>query len=77
MSGKWTTSRPHLRHVRAAVRKHKRIDADVLQVGRFPAEQRLINGALKDLKRAHPTTWASHEMLGSLLKRMRNQELTR
>lgn len=72
---KWTTSRPHLRNVRAAVRKHKRIGADVLQVGRFKAEQRLIDGAFKCFKAAHPETWTDPEMMGSLLKRMRNQEL--
>jgi hypothetical protein len=71
----WTTSTPMLAGVRSSVRKAKRIDHDVLQVGGCPGEQRVIDGALKNLKRDHPTTWASHEMLGSLLKRMRNQQV--
>lgn len=71
----WTKSTPLLCDVRAAVRRHKRIDPEVLKVGRSRAEQRVIDGALKNLQRDHPRRWDRHEMLGSLLKRMRNQRI--
>jgi hypothetical protein len=68
----WTTADPLLVQVRATIRRHKRIDEDVLiEAACNRAELRVIMGAFKDLKHAHPKRWRSREMTGSLLKRIR------
>ena len=72
----WPSRNPMLAQVRAAIRRHKRIDVDVLtEAARNKAELKVILGGLNHLKRDHPKRWQDHKLSGSLLKRLRNQQV--
>lgn len=72
----WPSKDPMLAQVRAAIRRHKRIDEDVLaEAARNKSEHKVIMGGLKHLKNDHPRRWRDHEMSGSLLKRLRHRQV--
>lgn len=71
---KWTTSDPLLAGIRAHVRSNKRISVDaVYSAARSKEERNQVLGVLKQFKHAHPDRWEDIDMLGSLLKRIRNR----